>query len=172
MQNAKLSLYFILLGSLIYSSTITMRGESASWNKKKGLLVLKGNVVLESGSITLLAPIVKLKGEIEDPKEIICSGNVMVIDRGRNATITAGRIEVFLKEKIAYCKGGVKISYKNRIISGNAAKYEKGKNIATLNGSCTMSEENRYFSSETMRYFIDDERIEFEGNVKGHLLTK
>lgn len=169
-----LYLYFILLSIPFYAfSTMTMTSESASYSKENGgLLILRGNVVLKRGEITLKAPIVKVKGEIENPKEIICSDNVMVIDRERAATITAKIIDVFLKEKIAYCKGGVKIFYKNRTISGNAAKYEGKLKIATLNGSCTVTEEGRSFSSETIRYFIDDERIEFEGNVKGHLLLK
>lgn len=167
-----LLLIFFLFISPLYPFTMTMTSESASWNKKKGILVLSGNVILTRGSITLKAPIVRVKGEMENPEKIIASGNVIVFDKERNATIKAETIEVFLKEKRAYCKGRVKILYKNRTILGNFGSYEGKKNIAELQGSCTMTEEARCFSSETMRYFIDEERIEFEGNVKGRLAIK
>lgn len=151
---------------------MTMTSDSANWNKEKQVLVLKGNVVLKRGSITLKAPLVKLKGEIENPEKIIASGGVIVSDKERNATIKAETIEVFLKEKRAYCKGGVKIEYKDRIISGKQGVYEGLKNIAELKGSCTMIEAGRVFEAETMRYFIEEDGIEFEGSVKGKIEVK
>lgn len=163
---------FLLFTTSTYPITMTMTSESATWDKKKGVLLLSGNVVLTRGFITLKAPIVKVKGEIENPDKIIASSNVIVFDKERNATITAGTIEVFLKEKRASARGGVRILYKNRIILGNSGTYEGRKNIAELQGSCTMTEEARCISSEAMRYFIDEECIEFEGNVKGNLIIK
>lgn len=163
--------FFIFLFPFSCFSTMTIKAESASLNKEKGLLILKGNVVLKKDAITLKASIVKLKGGIENPEEIIASGNVIVFDRDRDATIKAEVIEVLLKEKKAYCRERVEISYKNKMLFGNFGSYEGKKNIAELKGSCTMKEEGRCFSSEVMRYFIDEELIEFEGNVKG-VLTK
>ncbi|MEW6007126.1 MAG: LptA/OstA family protein [bacterium] len=151
---------------------MTMSGDSASWNKEKQTLVLKGNVVLKRGSITLKAPIVRLKGEIENPEKIIASGGVIVSDKERNAIIKAETIEVFLKEKRGWAKQGVRIEYKNRVILGKQGVYDGLKNIAELKGSCTMTEAGRVFEAETMRYFTEEDKIEFEGSVKGKMEVK
>ncbi len=165
----KIFLFLALIATPLYSSTMTITSESASWNKEKGVLVLKGNVGLKWDSITLKAPIVRLKGEMENPEKIIASGNVIVLDRERDATIKAETIEILLKEKRAYCKGGVLINYKNRVIFGNSLDYTDLKNMAELKGSCTMTEDDRLFEAETMKYFLGEEHIEFEGNVRGRI---
>jgi|GEM_PF-4207843 len=168
----KVFLALLLFSFPLYPSTMTIQSEGASWNRNKETLILKGNVILKKGSITLKAPIVRLKGKIEKPEKIIAQGGVIVVDLERDATIKAETIEVLLKEKRAYGKGGVKINYKNRILFGKEAFYDGLKNTAELNGSCTMKEERRVFEAETMRYFTEEERIEFEGNVVGHLEIK
>ncbi|MEW6680717.1 MAG: LptA/OstA family protein, partial [bacterium] len=110
--------------------------------------------------------------EIDNPEKIIATGNVMVKDLERNATIKAETIEAFLKEKRVYCKGGVEIFYKDRTIVAKEGVYEGLKDMAELKGSCTMRETGRYFKAETMRYFINEEHIEFEGSVEGRLEVK
>ncbi len=165
-------LFFIIFAGNLYSSTITVSSNSASWDRTKEVLVLKGNVVLKRGPLTLKAPIVQLKGQIDKPEKIIASGGVFVLDKERNAKIKAETIEVFPLEKKAICKGDVSINYQGRIISAKSGYYEGIKNIAKLTGSCTLEEEGKYFEGDIIKYFLDEERIELEGSVKGSLLVK
>jgi lipopolysaccharide export system protein LptA len=145
-----------------------VKAETAIWKKSEKKLVLKGDVCLERGSITLKAPEVVLFGDIDNPYLITASGKVYVEDKKREAKIEAERIEVFLKERRAKAFGSVKIDYRGRRVWAEEAVYGPEDKVV-LSRACKLSDERGSFSAESIIYFITEDRIQLKGNVKGAL---
>ena len=154
----------------LYSEQMTVKADSASYKKQEGVLYLEGNACLVKGSITLKAPLVKLTGEMNNPKVLIASEGVSVLDKGRDARIKAKKIEVFLKEKKAAAEKDVEVEFSGRKIWADSARYDGGKNIVTFTGSCKAVDSTGTFTASSILYFMDEDRIQFKGEVTGWII--
>ncbi len=167
----------ILLGLILwltitplYSEQMTVKADSASYKKQEGVLYLEGNACLVRGSITLKAPLVKLTGEMNNPKILVASGGVLVLDKGRNAKIKAKKIEAFLKEKRANAEKDVEVEYSERKIWADSAKYDGEKNIITFTGNCKAVDSTGTFTDSSILYFMNEDRIQFKGDVSAVII--
>ena len=165
------------LGSIIifataplYSEQMTVKADSASYKKQEGVLYLEGNACLVKGSITLKSPLVKLTGEMNNPKILVASGGVLVLDKGRNARIKAEKIEAFLKEKKASAEKNVEAEYSGRKIWADSARYDGEKNIITFTGSCKAIDSTGTFTASSILYFMDEDKIQFKGDVSAIII--
>ncbi|MBU1598571.1 hypothetical protein KKG61_00435 [bacterium] len=154
----------------LYSEQMTVRADSASYKKQEGVLYLEGNACLVRGSITLKAPLVKLTGEINNPSVLTASGGVSVLDKGRNATIKAKKIEAFLKERKANAEKDVEVEYSKKKIWADSAKYDGEKNIVTFTGSCKAVDATGTFTAISIIYFMDEDIIQFKGDVSAVII--
>ncbi|MDI6752290.1 MAG: LptA/OstA family protein [bacterium] len=154
----------------LYSEQMTVKADSASYKKQEGVLYLEGNACLVKGSITLKAPLIKLTGEMNNPKVLVASGGVSVLDKGRGARIKAKRIEAFLKEKKATAEKDVEVEYSQRKIWADSAMYDGEKNIITFTGSCKAIDSTGTFTANSILYFMDEDRIQFKGDVAGWII--
>ncbi|MFH0775257.1 MAG: LptA/OstA family protein [bacterium] len=154
----------------LYSEQMTVKADSASYKKQEGVLYLEGNVCLVKGSITLKSPLVKLTGEMNNPKVLIASEGVSVLDKGRDARIKAKKIEAFLKEKRASAEKDVEVEFSGRKIWADSARYDGEKNIVTFTGSCKAIDSTGTFTASSILYFMDEDRIQFKGEVAGWII--
>jgi len=167
-----LHLWLIIIFAVpsLYAEQMTMKADSASYKKGEGVLYLEGNACLIKGSITLKAPLVKLLGEMNNPKVLTASGGVSVLDKGREARIKAKKIEVFLKEKKASVDMDVEVEYSGRKIWADSAKYDGQKNIVTFTGSCKAVDSIGTFTASSILYFINEDRIQFKDDVSAVII--
>jgi lipopolysaccharide export system protein LptA len=160
----------VFLVAPAYSDEMQMKADSASYKKEEGVLYLEGNAYLIKGSITLKAPLVKLTGEMNNPKVLTASGGVSVLDKGRNARIKAKKIEAFLKEKKASAEKDVEVEYSTRKIWADSAKYDGEKNIVTFTGNCKAVDSTGTFTASSILYFMNEDRIQFKGDVSAVII--
>jgi lipopolysaccharide transport protein LptA len=89
--------------------------------------------------------------------------------------INASRIEVWGEEKKARAEGGVRISYQDKLWgeAEQAFYEEKPLKIVKLIGSPKIWEEGKFeIKGEQIIYFIEEEKIKIEKEVKGTFITE
>ncbi|MBI4778462.1 hypothetical protein HY792_06050 [Candidatus Desantisbacteria bacterium] len=145
---------------------LTITSDKAVWDKKQGVTVLSGKVVVAKGKSSFTADTVEIIGQMEKIKEIKGAGNVRFNDRERNITITTDRVELSDWEKQITASGKVKITSGETVAEANMVVYHQNQQKIILTGEATITQEKGKLSGKKIIYYLGEEKIEVIEGVR------
>ncbi len=145
---------------------LTITSDKAVWDKKQGVTILSGKVIVSKGKSSFTADTVEIIGQIEKIKEINGIGNVRFNDTERNIVITSDRVELSDWEKQVTASGKVKITYKETVAEANMAVYHQNQQKIILTGEASIAQEKGKLSGKKIIYHLGEEKIEVIEGVR------
>lgn len=145
---------------------LTITSDKAVWDKKKGMTVLSGKVVVSKGKSSFTADTVEIIGQMNKIKEIKGIGNVRYNDTEKNVVMTADRIELFDWEKQITASGKIVITHGETVVEANMAVYYQNQQKIILTGEATITQEKGKLSGKKIIYYLGEEKIEVIERVK------
>ena len=88
---------------------------------------------------------------------------------GVTTTAEAKRMEFFQKEERGRFVGDVEIVQGELVVNCQEAVYYNGEDKIVLNGEPYARQEDSYFTGKKMILFVDEDRLQIEGDVSGKL---
>jgi lipopolysaccharide export system protein LptA len=179
---------------------IKIKATTLIWNRAEEITILKDKVVILHEEKRLIADEVKAFGPFEAPTKFIGKGRIKLSDQKRKLTITSGYVEYdrekeyalfkenpmiikegersfrihcgflecFFRENRVDAKENVIIHYLDITTESDFATYDQGKLI--LYGNPKLKRKNGTFSGERIIVYLEEDRVEIIGKVKGTLL--
>ncbi len=148
------------------SDELTITSDKAVWDKKQGVTVLSGKVVVSKGKSSFTADTVEIIGQLEKIKEIKGIGNVRLNDMERNIVLTADRIEFSDWEKQITASGRLRITHEETVVEANTAVYHQNQQKIILTGEATVTQEKSKLSGKKIIYYLGEEKIEVIEGVR------
>ncbi len=148
------------------SDELTITSDKAVWDKKQGVTVLSGKVVVSKGKSSFTADTVEIIGQLEKIKEIKGIGNVRLNDMERNIVLTADRIEFSDWEKQITASGRLRITHGETVVEANTAVYHQNQQKIILTGEATVTQEKSKLSGKKIIYYLGEEKIEVIEGVR------
>jgi len=164
-----LILFCFLLTKYSYAidgSELTITADKAVWDKKQGVTVLSGKVVVAKGKASFTADMVEITGQMGKIKALKGTGNIHFSDLERDITMLADRIELSDWEKQITASGKVKITRKETIADEDTAVYSQSQQRVVLTGAATISQPNGNISGKKIIYHLQEERLEVIEGVR------
>ncbi|MFH1859445.1 MAG: LptA/OstA family protein [bacterium] len=150
----------------INGNELTITADKAVWDKKQGITVLSGKVIVGKGKLSFTADTVEIIGQMDKIKEIKGTGNIIVNDSERNILVTADRIELSDWEKQITASGKVRITRGETAAEANMAVYQQGQQKIILTGEATINQDKSKLSGKKIIYYLGEERLEVIEGVR------
>ncbi len=148
------------------SNELTITADKAVWDKKQGVTVLSGKVVVAKGKASFTADMVEITGQMEKIKALKGTGNIHFNDLERDIAITADRIELSDWEKQITASGKVRITRGETVADADTVVYYQSQQKVVLTGAATISQPNGNISGKKIIYHLTDERFEVIEGVR------
>lgn len=145
---------------------LTITADKAVWDKKQGVTVLSGNVIVAKGKASFTADMVEIKGQMEKIKELKGTGNIHFSDIERDMDMTADRIELSDWGKQITASGKVRIKHGETVADTDTAVYYQNQQRIVLTGGATISQLKGNISGKKIIYYLNEERIEVVEGVR------
>ncbi len=100
-------------------------------------------------------------------KVVVLSGNVKLIDKEHDVNAEAQVVEYNQETDTAVLQVEIKLTNKNNICSAAYAVYYKKAQTLELNGSAKVIKGDDSFRAQTIKFDLESEEIEMDGNVRG-----
>ncbi|MBU0700191.1 LPS export ABC transporter periplasmic protein LptC, partial [bacterium] len=138
----------------------------AVWDKKQGITVLSGKVIVGKGKLSFTADTVEIIGQMDKIKEIKGTGNICFNDLEKGILVTADRIELSDWEKQITTSGKVKITRGETTAEANMAVYQQSQQKIVLTGEATINQDKGKLSGKKIIYYLGEERLEVIEGVR------
>ncbi len=148
------------------SNELTITSDKAVWDKKQGVTVLSGKVVVSKGKSSFTADTVEIIGQMEKIKQIKGMGNVHFNDMERNIVMTADRIELSDLEKQITASGKLRITHGETVVEANTAVYYQNQQKIVLTGEAVVTQEKSKLSGKKIIYYLSEEKVEVIEGVR------
>ncbi|MEK7274100.1 MAG: LptA/OstA family protein [Candidatus Desantisbacteria bacterium] len=135
---------------------LTITADKAVWDKKQGVTVLSGKVVVSKGKSSFTADTVEIIGQMGKIKQIKGMGNVRFNDMERNIVMTADRIELKESdwEKQITAFGKLRITHGETVVEANTAVYYQNQQKIVLTGEAAITQEKGKLSGKKIIYYL------------------
>ncbi|MBI4777968.1 LPS export ABC transporter periplasmic protein LptC [Candidatus Desantisbacteria bacterium] len=150
----------------VEGNELTITADKAVWDRKQGVTVLSGKVVVAKGKSSFTADMVEISGQMEKIKALKGTGNIHFSDLERNITMTADRIELSDWEKQITASGKVKITRGETIADADTIVYYQSQQRVVLTGGATVSQPGGNISGKKIVYHLQEERLEVIEGVR------
>ncbi|MDI6781494.1 MAG: LptA/OstA family protein [bacterium] len=148
------------------NNELTITSDKAVWDKKQGITVLSGKVVVSKGKSLFTADMVEIIGQIGKIKQIKGMGNVRFNDMERNIVMTADRIELSDWEKQITASGKLRITHGETVVEANTAVYHQNQQKIILTGEAAITQEKGKLSGKKIIYYLGEKGEEGEEKIE------
>lgn len=159
-------LLFLIITKDVFSEDITISADNATWNRKEGITILTGNVLITKGSISISSTKMKVIGELNTLNEVIGEGSVKIIDREKNIYISGGYVKYCKPTEYFLITNNPKLELKKEDVIITSIKmegfYKTGEFIAT--NSVVITHQDTIVTTSKAVYSENKKRLELTGN--------
>lgn len=156
---------------IITQEDITLTAQEADFDVDKKIGQIKGDIKLVQSDITITGE--NLEAFLNDKKYIFQEKVILIQERKDkeekedNIIWNCSELEIFTETKDLTATGEVKILKKDYTITAEKAIYNDKEQKITLAGKIRIEEESgRWITGDRAVFYIENERLEVEGNVR------
>lgn len=169
---------------------------SSKNSSKKNYTILSGNATVKTSTMEIQADMIELSGEDfnhikasgnikgtnteselsftaqemeynQDTKVVILTGDVELKDEKNNVTAKAQSIEYDQNTDVAVMQIDVELTQKQNVCKAAYSIYRKKEQTLELSGNATVRQKDDMFRAQSIKFNMETEEIQMDGNIRG-----